>query len=174
MAIYQLNGDQPELPANGACWIAPSADVIGKVRLLQDASIWFAAVLRGDNEWITLGQGSNIQDGAICHTDMDAPLLIGAGCTIGHRAILHGCTISDGSLIGMGATVLNHAVIGKNCLIGANSLITEGKIIPDNALVVGSPGRIVRQLSDDEITSLSRSAANYVANWKRFKTGLGT
>jgi carbonic anhydrase/acetyltransferase-like protein (isoleucine patch superfamily) len=174
VTLYRLDNVLPEVPASGDCWIAPSADVIGKVRLLRNASVWFAAVLRGDNEWITVGEGSNIQDGAVGHTDIGAPLTIGSNCTIGHRAILHGCTISDGSLVGMGATVLNHAVIGKNCLIGANALITEGKVIPDKSLVVGSPGKVVRQLTDHDIAGLRRSAENYVANWKRFKTGLAT
>lgn len=172
MAVYALGGFAPEFPADGSFWVAPSADVVGKVRLLHEASVWFAAVLRGDNEWITVGAGSNVQDGAVCHTDMGAPLTIGSHCTVGHSAILHGCMIGDNSLIGMGATVLNHAVIGRNCLIGANALIPEGKVIPDNSLVVGAPGKIIRILTEEDAAGLARSAQNYVANWKRFKTDL--
>ncbi len=170
MAIHVLDGIAPDL--SDESWVAPSADLMGKVRLLKDASVWFQAVLRGDNEWLTVGEGSNVQDGAVCHTDPGLPLTIGHHCTIGHRAILHGCTIGDSSLIGMGATVLNRAVVGRNCLIGANALITEGKIIPDNSLVVGAPGKIIRVLTDEEIAGLTNSALNYVANWKRYRAGL--
>jgi carbonic anhydrase/acetyltransferase-like protein (isoleucine patch superfamily) len=172
MPLYVLDGTSPELPDQGHCWIAPSADVIGKVRLLNDASIWFGAVLRGDNEWITIGQGSNVQDGCVLHTDMGAPLTIGTNCTIGHKAILHGCTIGDNSLIGMGAIVLNHVKIGRNCLIGAGALIPEGKTIPDNSLVVGQPGKIIRVLDEDAATKLTDSAQSYQKNWKRFAKGL--
>ena len=131
MAIYSLDGIAPELPGAGRYWIAQSADVIGKVRLLTNASVWFNAVLRGDNEWIEVGEGSNVQDGAVLHTDMGSPLIIGRNCTIGHKAILHGCIIKNNSLIGMGATILNNVVVGENCLIGANALIPEGKVIPE-------------------------------------------
>ncbi len=172
MPLYALDGISPELPAEGDYWIAPSAEVIGKVRLLGNASIWFGAVLRGDNEWITLGQGSNVQDACVLHTDMGAPLTIGTNCTIGHKAILHGCDIGDNSLIGMGAIVLNHAKIGRNCLIGAGALIPEGKIIPDNSLVVGQPGKIIRVLNEEAAEKLVASAEGYQRNWKRFAKGL--
>ena len=172
MAIYSLDGVAPEFPAEGSYWVAASADLMGKVRLRHNASVWFHAVLRGDNEWIDVGEGSNVQDGAVLHTDMGAPLTIGANCTIGHKAILHGCTIGDNSLIGMGATVLNHAKIGRNCLIGANALITEGKVIPNNSLVLGAPGKVVRELTAEAIDSLPKSADSYVRNWQRFAQGL--
>ena len=138
----------------------------------QDASVWFGAVLRGDNEPLTIGDRTNIQEGSTLHTDMGAPLTIGADCTIGHNVILHGCTIGENSLIGMGAVVLNHAKIGRNCLIGAKALIPEGKVIPDNSLVMGMPGKVVRELDEEAINKLRRSAANYVANWKRFASEL--
>jgi carbonic anhydrase/acetyltransferase-like protein (isoleucine patch superfamily) len=170
--IYSLDGVTPELPGDGEYWIAPSADVMGRVRLLKDASIWFGAVLRGDNEMITVGQGSNVQEACVLHTDPGAPLTIGTNCTIGHKAILHGCTIGDNSLIGMGAIVLNHAQIGKNCLIGAGAMITERKIIPDNSLVMGAPGKIIRTLDDAAIAGLTQAAMNYQKNWKRFAAGL--
>jgi carbonic anhydrase/acetyltransferase-like protein (isoleucine patch superfamily) len=170
MPIYSLNDVQPELASES--WVAPSADLIGKVLLLHQASVWFGAVLRGDNEWITLGEGSNVQDGCVLHTDLGAPLTIGSHCTIGHAAILHGCTIGDGSLIGMGAVVLNHAVIGNGCLIGAKALIPEGKIIPDHSLVVGAPGKVIRVLDQEAVAGLLKSAAGYVRNWQRFKAGL--
>ena len=170
MAIYTLDGIAPELHAEA--WVAGSADLIGRVRLLLGASVWFGAVLRGDNEWITVAEGSNVQDGCVLHTDMGAPLTIGPNCTIGHSAILHGCTIGEQSLIGMGATVLNHAVIGARCLIGAGALVPEGKIIPDGSLVVGMPGRTIRILSDDEQVGLLKSAQSYQRNAARFKAGL--
>jgi carbonic anhydrase/acetyltransferase-like protein (isoleucine patch superfamily) len=172
MTLYTLDGIAPELPEAGRYWIAGSADVIGKVRLRHDASVWFQAVLRGDNEWIEVGEGSNVQDGAVLHTDMGSPLTIGKNCTIGHKAILHGCIIGDNSLVGMGATVLNNVVIGRNCLIGANALIPEGKVIPDNSLVVGAPGKIIRTLDDDAAQRLTRSAEGYVRNWKRYAAGM--
>lgn len=172
MTIYSLDGVAPDLPAAGQYWIAASADVIGKVRLLRDASVWFHAMLRGDNEWIEVGEGSNIQDGSVLHTDMGSPLTIGRNCTIGHKAILHGCRIGDNSLIGMGATVLNNVVIGKNCLIGANALIPEGKVIADNSLVVGAPGKVIREIDADGAARLTRSAEGYVRNWRRFAAGL--
>jgi carbonic anhydrase/acetyltransferase-like protein (isoleucine patch superfamily) len=172
MAIYALDGISPELPGEGHCWVAPSADIIGKVRLLAEASVWFGAVLRGDNEWITVGAGSNVQEACVLHTDMGAPLTIGSNCTIGHKAILHGCEIGDNSLIGMGAIVLNHAKIGRNCLIGAGALIPEGKVIPDNSLVVGQPGKIIRALDEEAVAKLAAAAASYQRNWKRFAKGL--
>ncbi|MDE2384642.1 MAG: gamma carbonic anhydrase family protein [Alphaproteobacteria bacterium] len=170
MTLYALNGTAPDIAADS--WVAPSADVIGKVRLMAGGSIWFGAVLRGDNEWITIGEGSNIQDGSICHTDMGAPLEIGRNCTVGHKAILHGCKIGEQSLIGMGAVVLNHAVIGSRCLIGAHALIPEGKVIPDGSLVIGAPGRVARVLSEDEQAGLLKSAEGYQRNWRRFQAGL--
>jgi carbonic anhydrase/acetyltransferase-like protein (isoleucine patch superfamily) len=174
MTIYALDGVAPELPEEGAYWIAASADVIGRVRLERNASIWFNAVLRGDNELIWLGEGSNIQDGCVLHTDMGSPLTIGKNCTIGHNAMLHGCTIGENSLIGIGATVLNDAVIGKNCLIGAHSLVPEGKVIPDNSLVTGAPGRVMRELDEAAIARLTKAASNYVRNWQRFAKGMRT
>lgn len=172
MALHILDGIAPELPAEGSCWIAASADVIGRVRLERNASIWFNAVLRGDNELISVGEGSNVQDGCVLHTDMGAPLTIGARCTIGHQAMLHGCTIGEGSLVGIGATILNHAVIGRNCLIGAHALIPEGKVIPDRSLVMGAPGRVVRELDEAAVAGLLQSADNYVRNAARYRSGL--
>jgi len=167
VTLYALGGISPKLHADG-CWIAPDASVIGNVELKHNASVWFAAVLRGDNDPIVIGEGSNIQDGCVMHTDPGFPMLVGRDCTIGHQAILHGCIIGDNSLIGMGATVLTGARIGRNCLIGAKALVTEGKEIPDGAMVLGSPGKIVRQLTEDEIRRNTKSAAHYVANWQRF------
>ena len=172
MPIYSLDDVAPVLPEEGRFWIAPDAHVIGKVRLGADVGIWFGAVLRGDNELIDVGEGSNIQEGAVLHTDMGAPLTVGAGCTIGHRAILHGCTIGENSLIGMGATVLNHVRIGRNCLVGANALITEGKEFPDNSLIVGAPAKAIRVLDEAAVAALRLSARSYVANWKRFAKGM--
>jgi carbonic anhydrase/acetyltransferase-like protein (isoleucine patch superfamily) len=172
MPCYGLDGDVPKLPPEGRYWIAPNASVIGRVRLELDASVWFGAVLRGDNDFIHIGEGSNIQDNAVLHTDIDEPLAVGAHCTIGHHAILHACTIEDGSLIGMGAVVLNRARIGRNCLIGAKALVTEGKEIPDGSLVLGSPARVVRPLNAEEVAQLKESALSYVHNWRRFAAGL--
>jgi carbonic anhydrase/acetyltransferase-like protein (isoleucine patch superfamily) len=172
LSIFEFEGVRPELPGPDEYWIAPSADVIGRVRLLKEASIWFGAVLRGDNEWITVGEGSNVQDGCVLHTDMGAPLTIGQNCTIGHKAILHGCTIGDNSLVGMGAIVLNHAVVGRNCLIGAGAFIGERKVIPDNSLVIGTPGKVIREVDQSGVESLRESARNYVRNWKRFSVSL--
>jgi carbonic anhydrase/acetyltransferase-like protein (isoleucine patch superfamily) len=168
MAIYELDGIRPSLPEQGRYWIAPSAAVVGKVEIGTDASVWFSAVLRGDYEPIVVGAGSNVQDGCVIHTDPGTPVTIGCHCTVGHRAILHSCAIGDNSLIGMGATVLNRARVGRSCLIGANALISEDRIIPDNSLVIGMPGKIVRQLTSEEIERLTQSARDYVANWKRF------
>jgi carbonic anhydrase/acetyltransferase-like protein (isoleucine patch superfamily) len=172
MPRYALDGHEPELPPEGRCWIAPGAQVIGKVRLGLDVGIWFGAVLRGDNELIDIGDGSNLQENVICHTDIGAPLTIGAGCTIGHGAILHGCTIGDNTLVGMGATVLNHSRIGRNCLIGAGALVTEGKDFPDNSLIVGSPAKVMKTLPPEAIEKLKDSARRYVAVWQRFEKGL--
>ncbi len=153
-------------------WIAPTAVVIGKVRLEKDASVWWGAVLRGDNELITVGAGSNVQDGCICHTDIGYPLTIGADVTVGHMAVLHGCTIGEGCLIGIGATILNGAVIGRNCLIGAKALIAEGKQIPDNSLVMGMPGKIVGEVRPEQAERIRRGTVKYVANWRRYRAGL--
>ena len=172
MTVYALDGISPELPEEGEYWIAPSAVVIGKVRLERNASVWFGAVLRGDNELILVGENSNVQDACVLHTDPGAPLTIGRNCTIGHRAILHGCTIGDNTLIGMGATILNRARIGANCLIGANALITEGKVIPDNSLVMGAPGKVVGELNAEALAKRPKSAEGYVKNWQRFVKGL--
>ena len=172
MTIHALDGISADLPGEGLYWIAPDAAVIGKVKLERHASVWFGAVLRGDNELILVGENSNVQDGCVLHTDMGAPLTIGRNCTIGHRAILHGCTIGDNSLIGMGATVLNHARIGRNCLIGANALVTEGKVIPDNSLVMGAPGKVIRELDPAAAAGLTKAAESYVRNWQRFRLGL--
>ena len=171
MAIYSLDGNQPKLPT-GFYYVADSAQVIGNVILEEGAGIWFGAVLRGDNESITVGEGSNIQENCVLHTDLGFPLVIGKGCTIGHAAILHGCTIGNNSLVGMGATVLNGAKIGENCLIGAGALVTEGKVIPDNSLVVGSPAKVVRTLGGDSEAMLKLSASHYVENARRFAKGL--
>jgi carbonic anhydrase/acetyltransferase-like protein (isoleucine patch superfamily) len=168
MPVYALGPLEPELPAEGHFWIAPDAHVIGKVRLHEDVGIWFGAVLRGDNELIEIGARSNIQEGAMLHTDMGFPLTVGADCTIGHHAILHGCVIGENSLIGMGATILNGVKIGKNCLVGANALVTEGKQFPDNSLIVGSPARAIRALDEEAARKLTLSALGYVRNWKRF------
>lgn len=168
--IHSLDGIAPEIDPDA--WVAPGAQVMGRVRLGPGVGIWFGAVLRGDNEPITIGEATNIQDNSVLHTDWGHPLTIGANCTVGHRAMLHGCTIGEGTLIGMGATVLNGARIGRFCLIGACALITEGKEIPDGSLVMGSPGRVVRQLDDAAKERLLASAANYRANAARFRAGL--
>lgn len=172
MTIYSLDGRAPVFPDDNDFWVAPNATLIGDIRLLSAASVWFGAILRGDNEPITVGARSNVQDGCVFHTDMGYPLTIGSDCTIGHKAILHGCTIKDNSLIGMGATVLNGAVIGSNCIVGANALIAEGKEIPDNSLVVGVPGKVVRSLPEDAADTIRKSAEGYVRNWRRFRAGL--
>lgn len=172
MTLYALDGISPSLPDGDDFWIAPDANLVGKVVIETAVSVWFGASLRGDNEAITVGQGSNIQENAVLHTDMGFPLTIGANCTIGHKAMLHGCIIGEGSLIGMGATVLNGAVIGKGCLIGAGALITEGKVIPDGSLVMGAPGKVVRELDAEAQKGLLNSAAGYQANMRRFRDGL--
>lgn len=172
MPLYELNGAKPQTPETENFWVAPSAHVIGKVEIGEDVGIWFGAVLRGDNEPIRIGAQTNIQENTIIHTDPGFPVTIGERCTIGHGAIVHGCTIGDNSLVGMGATVLNGAKIGKNCLIGANALVTEGKEFPDNSLIVGAPAKAIRTLDENSAAGLKMSAANYVQNWKRFKSGL--
>ncbi|MBC7147330.1 MAG: gamma carbonic anhydrase family protein [Thioclava marina] len=168
--IYELDGIAPQIGAGA--WVAPDANLIGKVVLEEAASVWFGCTLRGDNEEIRVGRGSNVQENVVCHTDMGFPLVIGADCTIGHKAMLHGCIIGDGSLIGMGATVLNGAKIGKGCLIGAGALITEGKEIPDGSLVMGAPGKIVRELDEAARQRLLASAEHYRQNAARFSKGL--
>ncbi len=168
--IYALDGIAPDI--DPAAWVAPGCHIVGQVTLAADASVWFGVTMRGDNERITVGQGSNVQDHSVLHTDMGFPLTIGAGCTIGHKAMLHGCTIGDNSLIGMGATVLNGAVIGTDCLIGAGALITENKVIPDGSLVMGAPGRVVRSLDAAAIDHLRLSALGYQQNARRFRAGL--
>jgi carbonic anhydrase/acetyltransferase-like protein (isoleucine patch superfamily) len=165
--IYRLG--QREVRAEGEYFIADSAVVVGAVLLKNNASVWFNAVLRGDNEPITVGENSNVQDGSVLHTDMGFPLTIGAYVTVGHKVMLHGCTIGDNSLVGINAVILNGARIGRNCLIGANALITEGKEIPDNSLVMGSPGKVVRELSPEQIAGLRASALGYVENARRFR-----
>ena len=172
MTIYALGDSKPQLPPVGEYWVAPSASVIGNVILHTNASVWFGAVLRGDNDPITVGPDSNIQDGSVLHTDMGSPLTLGRGVTVGHKAMLHGCEVGDYSLIGIGAVVLNGVKIGRNCIIGANALLTEGKVIPDNSLVVGQPGKVVRERDPAHIAVLQMSAEHYVQNWKRFAAEL--
>lgn len=171
MALYELDGVKVETPASGRFWVAPNAVLLGKVRLEDDASVWFGAVLRGDNELITVGERSNVQDGCVLHTDPGFPLTIGADCTIGHMVMLHGCTIGRGSLIGIGSIILNGAKIGEECLIGANTLIGEGKEIPPRSMVLGSPGKIVRQLTDDDVKRFGGGAGRYVTNGRRYAAG---
>ena len=172
MALYDLDGVKPSTPESGNYWVADNATVLGNVILRENASVWFNAVLRGDNDPIEIGENSNIQDGSVLHTDHGVPLTIGKNVTVGHMVMLHGCTIADGTLIGIGSTILNRAKIGKDCIIGAHSLIPEGKEIPDNSLVMGSPGKVVRELDDGAAQMIAASAQVYVDNWKRFKSGL--
>ena len=170
MPLYRIAGQQPSVPASA--WVAPSADLIGDVQLAEEASVWFGAVIRADNTPIVVGARTNIQEGAMLHSDPGAPLTIGEGCTIGHHAILHGCTLGANVLIGMGATVLNRAVIGENCLVGAGALVTEGKAFPPGHLIVGSPARAVRALDDATIAGLRLSAAHYVAKAAKYARDL--
>ena len=172
MAIYELDGQRPDLPADDRYWVSESATVIGTVRLKRDASVWYGASLRGDNEWVEVGERSNIQENCILHTDIGFPLTIGDRCTIGHAVILHGCTIADDSLIGMGAIVLNGVKIGRNCLVGAGAVVTEGKVFPDNSLIVGAPARMVRQVDAKILQLIAESADFYVNNWQRYRKGL--
>lgn len=172
MPLYALDAIAPQLDDEDSIWIAPDATVIGNVTVGRDVGIWFGAVLRGDNELIAIGAGSNLQEHAVVHSDPGFPVTVGQGCTIGHRALLHGCTVGDNSLIGMGAIVLNGAVIGKNSLVGAGALVTEGKQFPDNSLIVGAPARVVRELDEAMIEDLRASARHYVDNASRFKAGL--
>lgn len=169
MTIYTLGPDYtPDLPPEGQYWVAPSATLIGRVRLEKNASIWWGVTLRGDNDWLIVGEDSNVQDNSVLHTDPGLPLTIGKGVTIGHLVMLHGCTIGDGSLIGIGSTVLNRAIILFNSIVGANSLVTEGKTFPEGHLIIGSPARAVRPLRPEEIEGRKRSATGYVNNWKRY------
>jgi carbonic anhydrase/acetyltransferase-like protein (isoleucine patch superfamily) len=170
--IYELDGDRPELPEAGRYWVAPNASLIGKVRLKTDTSVWFGAVLRGDNEWIELGERSQIQDNATLHTDPGYPLTIGPDCVIGHNVILHGCSIGPNSLVGMGAIMLNGARIGKNCLVGAGALLTEGKSFPDGSLIVGAPARAVRALDEAAIKMIAGGADIYVRRFKQYAKAL--
>jgi carbonic anhydrase/acetyltransferase-like protein (isoleucine patch superfamily) len=172
MAIYELDGATPEFPADGLYWVADTAAVIGKVRLHTNVSIWYGSVLRGDNEWIEIGTRSQIQDNATLHTDPGFPLTIGRDCVIGHNVVLHGCTIGDASLIGMGAIVLNGAKIGANCLVGAGALITEGKTFEDNSMILGAPAKTVRGTDDQMRAMIARAADVYVKRWKRYAAGL--
>jgi carbonic anhydrase/acetyltransferase-like protein (isoleucine patch superfamily) len=172
MTVYSLTDKKPQLPPEGEYWIAPNATIVGDVTLNTGASIWFGAVVRGDNDPIVIGENTNIQDGSVLHSDPGEPLIIGANVTVGHMAMLHSCEIGDGTLIGIGAVVLGRAVIGRNCLIGANALITEGKVIPDGSLVMGQPGKVVRTLEPGQIAVLEASAEHYVQNWKRYVAGL--
>ncbi len=171
MPVYALDGVSPELDADIA-WIAPTAVLVGDVVVGPEVGIWFGVVARGDIERITIGARTNVQENCVLHTDSGHPLEIGANVTIGHGAIVHGCTIGDNSLIGMGATVLNGARIGKNCLIGANALVTEGKVIPDNSLVMGAPAKVVREIDAEGVAALTASAERYVKNARRFAAGM--
>lgn len=172
MTIYSLADKKPQLPPEGEYWIADNAVVVGDVSLKPGASIWFGVTVRGDNDPITIGANTNIQDGSVLHSDPGEPLIIGDNVTVGHMAMLHSCEIGDNTLIGIGAVVLGRAKIGKNCLIGANALITEGKVIPDNSLVMGQPGKVVRELDEGQIQALTISAQHYVQNWKRYVADL--
>ena len=165
--IYDLEKNVPEISTDS--WVAPNAIIIGKVKLEKNSSIWFNAVLRGDIEKIVIGENSNIQDGSVLHTDPGYPLTVGKGVTVGHMVMLHGCEISDDTLIGIGSTILNKEKIGKNCIIGSNTLVTENKVIPDNSLVLGSPGKVIRKVTDDEIKVICENAKHYVENSKRYK-----
>ncbi|MER8491241.1 gamma carbonic anhydrase family protein [Mesorhizobium australicum] len=172
MPLYAIDGTEPSFADADSNWIAPDATLIGDIRIGRNAGFWFGVVIRGDNEPIVIGAETNVQEHTVMHTDPGFPLTVGEGCTIGHRAMLHGCTIGDNSLIGMGAIVLNGARIGKNSLVGAGALVTEGKEFPDNSLIVGSPAKAIRVLDDVAVERLRASAAHYVANGKRFKAGL--
>jgi carbonic anhydrase/acetyltransferase-like protein (isoleucine patch superfamily) len=172
MAIYELDGQAPDLPADGDYFIAETATVIGKVRLKKGASVWFGAVLRGDNEWIEVGEGSNVQDNSTCHTDLGFPLTIGKNCTIGHNVILHGCTLEDGALVGMGSIVMNGARIRRGSIVGAGAVITEGKEFPEHSLIIGTPARVIRTLNPAQVEGIQSTVQFYKANGPRFKKGL--
>ena len=170
MALYQIDADRPEV--HESAWVADNAQVMGAVKLAADASVWFGCTVRGDTETIEIGEGSNIQDGTVMHADHGMPLKVGKHVTVGHMVMLHGCTIGDESLIGIGAVVLNGAKIGKNCLVGAGSLVTEGKEFPDGSMIMGTPAKVVRQLTPEQIEGLRQSARHYIDNARRFKAGL--
>jgi carbonic anhydrase/acetyltransferase-like protein (isoleucine patch superfamily) len=170
MAIYQLDKLIPDL--HPSAFVADSAQVIGEVHLAEDSSVWFGAILRGDTAPIRIGRGSNVQDGSVLHVDDRVALTLGEHVTVGHQVMLHGCTIGDGSLIGIGAVVLNHARIGRHCLVGAGSLVTEGKEFPDGSMILGSPARVVRQLTPEQIEGLRHSAQHYIDNARRYRAGL--
>jgi carbonic anhydrase/acetyltransferase-like protein (isoleucine patch superfamily) len=170
LPIYSLDGVRPDIADNA--YVAPSAQIIGNVKMADHSSVWFGAVIRGDNDLIEIGARTNIQDNSVLHTDPGIPLIIGDGVIVGHRVMLHGCKIGANTLIGIGATILNGAVIGKNCIIGAHSLITEGKVIPDGSMVVGSPGRVIKSLTEQHFQMLRINSEVYVANAKRFNQNL--
>jgi len=170
MALYELDGSTPQVAESA--WVADSAEVMGNVHLAADTSIWFGAVLRGDNDPITIGAGTNVQDGSVLHSDFGQPLTLGERVTVGHKVMLHGCTVGDESLIGIGAVVLNGARIGRNCLVGAGALVTEGKEFPDGSMILGSPAKAVRQLTPEQIQGLRGSAEGYIDNARRFRAGL--
>ena len=170
MAVYQLDTLKPRIA--DTAWVADSAQVIGNVELADDASVWFGVIMRGDNEPMRVGRGSNIQDGSMVHSDPGFPMTLGENVTIGHQVMLHGCTVGDGSLIGIKSVVMNGAKIGRNCLVGAGSLVTEGKEFPDGSMIMGAPAKVVRELTPEQIAGLQRAAAHYVANAQRFRAGL--
>lgn len=171
MSLFTIDGIRVELPGEDDYWIAPNAILIGRVRLRKHASVWFNTVIRGDNDIIDIGERTNIQDGCVLHTDKGYPMVISEGCTVGHMAMLHGCTIGPNTLIGIGATLLNGSRIGANCIIGAHSLVTEGKEIPDNSMVMGSPGKVVRELSGEDAQHLKKLSQHYVDNSARYNSG---
>src|ERR1700680_599311 len=172
MAIYELDGQAPEFPADGNYFGATPARVIAKVRLLSEGVVWFGGVRRGDNEWIEIGEGSNVQDNSACHTDRGFPLTIGKNCTVGHNVILHGCTLEDGAVVGMGSIVMNGARIGRGSIVGAGAVITEGKQFPEESLIIGSPARVIRTLDSAQVAKMGSAAKFYVANGPRFRKGL--
>lgn len=172
MTLYTLDGITPRTPGAGKFWVAPNATVIGNVEIEEDASIWWNAVLRGDLDVIRIGKGCNIQDGAVLHADPGFPLTLGENATVGHLAMVHGCTVGAGALIGIGAIVLNGAVIGDECLVGAGALVPEGKIFPPRSLILGSPGRVARTLGEEDIARLRKTAKGYQDRWKRYDAGL--
>jgi len=172
MPVFSLFGQAPDMAPSDRCYVATTAIVIGRVRIKAGASLWFGAVLRGDNEWIEIGENSNVQDNATCHTDLGFPLTIGKGCTVGHNVILHGCTIEDGALIGMGSIVMNGARIGRNSIVGAGAVITEGKEFPEASLIIGSPARVIRTLDAEQVARMGSAAGFYVGNGPRYKKGL--
>ena len=172
MALFTLDGIAVERPDADNCWVAPNATVVGRVIIEANASVWFNSVIRGDNEPIHIGRGSNVQDGCVLHTDPGFPMTIEEECTIGHMVMLHGCTIKRGSLIGIGAIVLNGAVIGEDCLIGAHALVPEGKVIPPRSVVMGTPGKVVREATEDDLRRNRQAAASYQRNWRRFANGM--